>query len=48
MTECLFPSLARTFELPWQHKTAWGIIFGAMLFVAITGNCLVLWIVLGE
>lgn len=48
MTECLYPSSTLAYELPWEQKTIWGVIFGAMLFIAITGNCIVLWIVLGE
>uniref|UniRef100_A0A182T7W8 Uncharacterized protein n=1 Tax=Anopheles maculatus TaxID=74869 RepID=A0A182T7W8_9DIPT len=48
ITECLFPTTKSPYELPWQLKTAWGVVFGAMLLVAITGNCIVLWIVLGK
>ncbi|EJY57886.1 AAEL017544-PA, partial [Aedes aegypti] len=47
ITECLFPTTKSPYELPWQLKTAWGVVFGAMLLVAITGNSIVLWIVLG-
>uniref|UniRef100_A0A1B0AZD6 G-protein coupled receptors family 1 profile domain-containing protein n=1 Tax=Glossina palpalis gambiensis TaxID=67801 RepID=A0A1B0AZD6_9MUSC len=45
LTECLFPSPTRPYELPWEQKTMWAIVFGIMLLVAITGNCIVLWIV---
>ncbi|XP_037950768.1 tachykinin-like peptides receptor 86C [Teleopsis dalmanni] len=48
LTECLFPSPTRPYELPWEQKTIWAIIFGLMLFVAIAGNCIVLWIVTGH
>uniref|UniRef100_A0A182Q563 G-protein coupled receptors family 1 profile domain-containing protein n=1 Tax=Anopheles farauti TaxID=69004 RepID=A0A182Q563_9DIPT len=48
ITECLFPTAKSPYELPWQLKTAWGVVFGAMLLVAITGNCIVLWIVLAH
>lgn len=48
ITECLFVSPTRPYELPWQQKSAWAVLFGAMLLVAITGNCIVLWIVLGK
>ncbi|XP_055387751.1 tachykinin-like peptides receptor 86C [Condylostylus longicornis] len=48
LTECIFPSPTRPYELPWEQKTVWGAIFGLMLFVAIAGNCIVLWIVLGH
>uniref|UniRef100_A0A182XW37 G-protein coupled receptors family 1 profile domain-containing protein n=1 Tax=Anopheles stephensi TaxID=30069 RepID=A0A182XW37_ANOST len=48
ITECLFPTTKSPYELPWQLKTAWGVVFGAMLLVAITGNCIVLWIVLAH
>ncbi|GAB0086194.1 tachykinin-like peptides receptor 99D [Sergentomyia squamirostris] len=48
MTECLIPSSTLAYELPWEQKTIWGVIFGAMLLIAITGNCIVLWIVLAH
>ncbi|XP_037924023.1 tachykinin-like peptides receptor 86C isoform X2 [Hermetia illucens] len=48
MTECLFPSPTRPYELPWEQKTIWGVIFGAMLFIAISGNVIVLWIIVGH
>lgn len=46
--ECLYPSPTIRYQLPWEQKTAWGVLFGAMLLIAILGNCIVLWIVLGE
>lgn len=48
MAECLFPVVNRPYELPWDQKSAWSFIFGVMLLVAITGNCIVMWIVLGN
>ncbi|XP_030374278.1 tachykinin-like peptides receptor 86C [Scaptodrosophila lebanonensis] len=48
LTECLFPSPTRPYELPWEQKTIWAIVFGLMLFVAIAGNGIVLWIVTGH
>lgn len=48
LTECLFPSPTRPYELPWEQKTIWAIIFGLMMFVAIAGNGIVLWIVTGK
>ncbi|EDW42708.1 GM26156 [Drosophila sechellia] len=48
LTECLFPSPTRPYELPWEQKTIWAIIFGLMMFVAIAGNGIVLWIVTGH
>ncbi|XP_059617778.1 tachykinin-like peptides receptor 86C [Phlebotomus argentipes] len=45
--EC-FRSATQAYELPWEQKAIWGVIFGAMLFIAITGNCIVLWIVLAH
>ncbi|EDW80958.1 uncharacterized protein Dwil_GK11283 [Drosophila willistoni] len=48
LTECLFPSPTRPYELPWEQKTIWAIVFGLMMFVAIAGNGIVLWIVTGH
>lgn len=48
LTECLFPSPTRPYELPWEQKTIWAIVFGLMMFVAIAGNGIVLWIVTGK
>jgi hypothetical protein len=38
----------RPFSLPYWQKTAWVIVFSAMLLVAAPGNAIVIWIVLGE
>ena len=35
-------------DMPWLQQVAWITIFGLMLFVAIVGNALVAWIVLGR
>ncbi|KAL5273785.1 hypothetical protein ACFFRR_000501 [Megaselia abdita] len=48
LTECLFPSPTRPYELPWEQKTIWGFIFGLMLIVAILGNAIVIWIIIGH
>jgi len=45
--ECLFPAQPRPFALPWWQKAVWSVVFGGMLFVAIGGNSIVMWIVLG-
>jgi hypothetical protein len=47
LIECLFPALPRPFALPWWQKTVWSVVFGAMLLVAVGGNAIVMWIVLG-
>jgi len=36
-----------TFLMPWPQRSAWIVIFVLMLVVAIAGNALVAWIVLG-
>jgi len=36
-----------TFLMPWPQRSAWIGIFALMLVVAIAGNALVAWIVLG-
>ena len=36
------------YYMPWLQQVAWITIFGLMLFVAIVGNALVAWIVLGR
>ncbi|XP_046391630.1 tachykinin-like peptides receptor 86C [Ischnura elegans] len=38
----------RPFSLPYWQKTAWVIIFSAMLLIAAPGNAIVIWIVLGH
>lgn len=49
LADCLFSSQNRKpYELPWEQKTIWSLVFGAMLLVAISGNVIVLWIVLGK
>lgn len=49
LTDCLFNAQnQKPYELPWQQKMIWSLLFGAMLIVAITGNVIVLWIVLGK
>jgi hypothetical protein len=45
---CLYPDQPRPFALPWWQKTVWSVVFGAMLLVAVGGNAIVMWIVLGE
>lgn len=45
---CLLKSVPkRPYELSWEQKTLWAILFSIMLAVAIVGNCIVIWIVLG-
>jgi tachykinin-like receptor len=47
--DCLFSTKNRKpYELPWQQKILWSLLFGIMLVIAISGNCIVLWIVLGK
>ena len=50
MSECLTPSVStkRPYEISWEQKTLWAFLFGIMLIVAIVGNCIVIWIVLGK
>lgn len=36
------------YELPWWQKLAWSVVFSLMLIVAIGGNIIVIWIVLGK
>lgn len=36
------------FILPWWQQLIWCIIFGSMVFVATTGNVIVMWIVLAH
>lgn len=35
-------------NIPWWRKMIWSILFGAMVFVACTGNVTVIWIVLAH
>lgn len=37
----------RPYDLSWELKLLWIFLFSAMLLVAIVGNCIVIWIVLG-
>ncbi|KAG5672792.1 hypothetical protein PVAND_002886 [Polypedilum vanderplanki] len=47
--DCLFSALnQKPFELPWLQKFFWFVTFFAMLFVAISGNVIVLWIVIAH
>ncbi|CAB3368305.1 Hypothetical predicted protein [Cloeon dipterum] len=48
MSDCLYPAQQRPFALPWWQKTAWSVVFGAMLLVAVGGNTIVMWIVLAH
>lgn len=48
MTECMKPSSKRPYEFSWEQKALWAFLFGVMLIVAIVGNCIVIWIVLGK
>lgn len=48
MTECMKPSPKRPYEFSWEQKALWAFLFGVMLMVAIVGNCIVIWIVLGK
>lgn len=48
LSVCLFPGQQKPFDLPWWEKLSWALIFSAMLLVAIGGNAIVMWIVLGE
>lgn len=49
LAECLTkPPPKRPFEIPWEQKVAWVILFGAMLIIAIVGNSIVIWIILGK
>lgn len=48
INDCMVKSSPkRPYELSWEHKSLWAILFSLMLAVAIVGNCIVIWIVLG-
>ncbi|KAJ8874033.1 hypothetical protein PR048_024873 [Dryococelus australis] len=47
LAQCLFPA-QRPFRLPPWQKTAWAVAFALMLAIAVSGNAIVMWIVLGE
>lgn len=34
--------------MPWWAQTAWTLVFTLMITVAIGGNCIVMWIVVGK
>lgn len=38
----------RPFSPPWWGQLAWFMVFAVMLLLAVLGNTLVIWIVLGE
>lgn len=46
LTDCLFSK--RSYELAWWQQVTWTVLFTGMLFVAVTGNATVAWIVLGK
>jgi hypothetical protein len=48
LSDCLFPLKPRPFALHWGQKLAWTSLFAAMLLVAVGGNTIVMWVVLGE
>lgn len=48
ITECFKPSPRRPYEIPWEQKALWALLFGFMLLIGIIGNCIVIWIVLGR
>lgn len=35
-------------SMPWWVQMAWTVVFTSMIVVAIGGNCIVMWIVVGE
>lgn len=49
LEQCLEPPPAdRPYLLPWWQQLTWTLAFGAMLLVAVGGNAIVMWIVIGE
>ncbi|XP_072156604.1 tachykinin-like peptides receptor 86C isoform X2 [Bemisia tabaci] len=46
LTDCLFSK--RSYELAWWQQVTWTVLFTGMLFVAVTGNATVAWIVLAH
>lgn len=49
LAQCLEPPPAdRPYLLPWWQQLTWTLAFGAMLLVAVGGNAIVMWIVIGE
>lgn len=49
LEQCLeSPPTDRPYLLPWWQQLTWTLAFGAMLLVAVGGNAIVMWIVIGE
>lgn len=49
LAQCLEPPPTdRPYLLPWWQQLTWTLAFGAMLLVAVGGNAIVMWIVIGE
>ncbi|MPC26146.1 Tachykinin-like peptides receptor 86C [Portunus trituberculatus] len=49
LEQCLAPPPAdRPYLLPWWQQLTWTLAFGAMLLVAVGGNAIVMWIVIGR
>lgn len=48
IADCTRASPQRPYDLPWELKALWAFLFAGMLLVAIVGNCIVIWIVLGK
>ena len=49
LEQCLVPPPSdRPYLLPWWQQLTWTLAFGAMLLVAVGGNAIVMWIVIGE
>lgn len=48
INECLKSPPVRPYEISVEQKALWTFLFGTMLFIAIVGNSIVLWIVLGK
>lgn len=48
LADCMRPTQTRPYDMAWELKALWTVLFGIMLLVAIVGNCIVIWIVLGK
>lgn len=48
ITDCVFANQERPFDLPWWQKLFWSLIYAVIVLVAIGGNSIVMWIVLGK
>lgn len=48
IADCTRASPQRPYDLSWELKALWAVLFACMLLVAIVGNCIVIWIVLGK